>query len=75
MKANSAGSVSTGEKEDEPCTGSVWVAVFRYVTARSRLARILKLTNRIYFFNFQIFGGRGKEWILESVHKGVRLYR
>jgi hypothetical protein len=47
------GSVSTGAKEDESSTGRIWDAGFHHVTARSRLAGILKLT--VYFFNFQIF--------------------
>jgi hypothetical protein len=40
--------VSTGAKEDEPSTGRVWVAGFHHVTALSRLARILKLMNRLF---------------------------
>ena len=40
--------------EDEANTGRVWAAGFHHVTARSRLARILKLINliSIYFSNF-----------------------
>jgi hypothetical protein len=41
-------SVSTGAKEDESSTGRVWAAGFRHVMARSRLARILKLMNRLF---------------------------
>jgi hypothetical protein len=37
-------SVGTGEK-DESSTGHVWAAGFHHVTARSRLARVLKLMN------------------------------
>jgi hypothetical protein len=37
--------VSTGTKEDEPSTGRGWAAGFHHVTARSRLARVLKLVN------------------------------
>jgi hypothetical protein len=40
------GSVGTGKKEDESSTGRVWAAGFQHVTARSRLAGVLKLTNR-----------------------------
>jgi hypothetical protein len=40
------GSVSRGTKEDKSSTGSVWAAGFHHVTARSRLARVLKLMNR-----------------------------
>jgi hypothetical protein len=39
------GIVSTGVKEDESSTGHIWAAGFHHVTARSRLACILKLTN------------------------------
>jgi hypothetical protein len=51
--------VSTGTKEDESSTGRVWAAGFHHVTARSRLADVLKLTNRLvlYFSNF-FFGPR-----------------
>ena len=31
-------------------TGRVWAAGFHHVTARSRLARVLKLTNLLFFF-------------------------
>jgi hypothetical protein len=70
--------VGTGTKEDESSTGRVWAAVFHHVTARSRLARFLKLMN-IYFCNFPIFSGRGKPWITEtadteSMDMRARLY-
>jgi hypothetical protein len=42
------GSVSTGANEDESSTRRVWAAGFQHVTARSRLARVLKLTNRLF---------------------------
>jgi hypothetical protein len=42
------GSVSTGAKEDESSTVRVWDAEFHHVTARSRLADVLKLTNRLF---------------------------
>jgi hypothetical protein len=42
------GNVSTGAKEDQSSTGCVWAAGFHHVTARSRLARVLKLTNRLF---------------------------
>jgi hypothetical protein len=41
------GSVSTGAKEDESSTWHVWAAGFDHVTARSRLARILELMDRL----------------------------
>jgi hypothetical protein len=39
------GSVGTGTKEDESSAGRVWPAGFHHVTARSCLARVLKLMN------------------------------
>jgi head-tail adaptor len=42
------GSVSMRAKEDESRTGRVWVAGFHHVTARSRLAGVLKLTNPLF---------------------------
>jgi hypothetical protein len=42
------GSVSTGAKEDESSTGHVWAAGFHHVTARSCLAHVLKLMNRVF---------------------------
>jgi hypothetical protein len=42
------GSVSTEAKEDESSTGRVWASEFYHVTARSRLARVLKLMNRLF---------------------------
>jgi hypothetical protein len=46
MEESSAG--NTGTKEEESSTGRVWAAGFRYVTARSRLARVFKLRS-VYF--------------------------
>jgi hypothetical protein len=40
-------SVSTGAKEDESSTRHVWAAGFHHVTARSCLARILKLMDSL----------------------------
>jgi hypothetical protein len=42
------GSMSTGAKEDESSTGRVWADGFHCVTARSHLACILKLMNRLF---------------------------
>jgi hypothetical protein len=42
------GSVSTEAKEDKSSTGHVWATGFHNVTARSRLAGILKLTNLLF---------------------------
>jgi hypothetical protein len=53
------GRVGTGAKEGESSTGRVWGAVFHHVTARSRLARVLKLMNRLFLQVFQFcFGPR-----------------
>jgi hypothetical protein len=48
------GSVSTGAKDGGSSTGRVCAAGFYHVAARSHLARVLKLMNRlfIYFSNF-----------------------
>jgi hypothetical protein len=59
------GSVSTGAKEDESSTGHIWAAGFHHVTARSRLAGILKLTNSFISLIFQFFGGRSEARVTE----------
>ena len=46
-------SVGVGTNEDEASTGRFWAAGFHHVTARSRLASILKLINLLSIF--QIF--------------------
>jgi len=48
MLASLWGSVGTGIKEDESSTGRFWAAGFHHVTVRSRLARVLKLTNPLF---------------------------
>jgi hypothetical protein len=48
MAASVRGSVGTGTKEDESSTGRVWAAGFHHVTARSSLARVLELMNRLF---------------------------
>jgi len=48
MVASLRGSVGTGTKKDESSTVRVWSAGFHYVTARYRLARVLKLTDRLF---------------------------
>jgi hypothetical protein len=40
--------MSMGTKKDESSTGSVWAAGFYHFASRSRLARILKLMNRLF---------------------------
>jgi len=54
MVASVRGSVGTGTKGDKSSTGRVWAAGFHHVTARSRLARVLKLMKLLflYFSNF-----------------------
>ena len=48
MVASLEGSVGTGTKEDESSTGRIWAAGFHHAMARSHLARILKLMNRLF---------------------------
>jgi hypothetical protein len=48
MVESSAGKCGFGAKEDESSTRRVWAAGFHHVTARSRLARVLKLVNRLF---------------------------
>jgi hypothetical protein len=50
------GSASTGVKEDESSTGRIWAAGFHHITARSRLARVLKLIISL-FIQFSNFWG------------------
>ena len=64
MLASMRGSMGTGTKEDEPTTGRVWAAGFHHVTARSRLALVLKLMNRSFLYFSKFFSGRGKPRIL-----------
>jgi hypothetical protein len=40
--------VSTGEKKDESSTGRVLAAGFHHVMARSHLARVFQLINRLF---------------------------
>jgi hypothetical protein len=42
------GSVSTGTKEDESSTGRFWATGFHHITARSRLAGVLKIMKRLF---------------------------
>ena len=48
MVASLRGSVGTGTKEDKSSSGCVWAAGFHHVTARSHLARVFKLMNRLF---------------------------
>jgi hypothetical protein len=63
--------VSTGAKEDESSTESVWAAVFQYVTARSRFARVETYEPFISLI-FKLFSGRGKPRIRE--HECIYLF-
>ena len=65
MVANLRGTVGTGTKEDESNTGSIWAAGVHHVTARSRLARVLKLTNSLFLQFSKFFSGHGKPQITE----------
>ena len=40
--------MGTGTKEDESSIGRCWAAGFHHVTARSRLARVLKIMSRLF---------------------------
>jgi len=48
MGASLRGSAGTGKKEDKSSTGHVWAAAFHHVTARSHLAHIFELMNRLF---------------------------
>jgi len=48
MTASLRRSVVTGTKEDESSSGRIWDAGFHHVTARSRLARVMKLMNCVF---------------------------
>jgi hypothetical protein len=48
MVACLRGSMVTVTKKDELNTGRVWAAGFHHVTGISRLARVLKLINRLF---------------------------
>jgi hypothetical protein len=58
--------MGTGTKEDESSIGRIWAAGFHHVTARSRLAHVLRLM-KLSFFNFQIFfSAHGKPQLTET---------
>jgi len=46
--ASLQGSMGMGTKKDETSTGRIWAAGFHHFTARSCLAYILKLMNRLF---------------------------
>jgi hypothetical protein len=47
MAGSSAGKLERGSKEDESSAGHIWAAGFHHVMARSRLACVLELMNRL----------------------------
>jgi hypothetical protein len=49
-------------------------AGFHHVTARSRLARVLKLMNPLSLLFSIYFSGHGKPRVTETVDTGARLY-
>jgi len=53
----------TGTREDESSSGRVWAARFHHVTARPRLARVLKLMNSLF-----------SKCFFRAADTGVRLY-
>jgi hypothetical protein len=59
--------VGTGTKEDESSTGRIWAAAFHHVTARSCLARVLKLRNLLCLYFSNLFPGRAKPRILDRL--------
>ena len=63
MVASVKGSVFKWTKEYESSTGRVSAAGFHHVTARSGLARVLKLMKRLFLSFSKYFSGRGKPWI------------
>jgi hypothetical protein len=62
MEAGTAGSVTTGAKEDKSSTGHVWTAGFHHVTVR-----VLKLTNRLFLESSNFFGPREPRILNQSV--------
>ena len=48
MVASLRGSVGMGTKEDESSSGRIWAAGFHFFMARSHLACVLKLLNRLF---------------------------
>jgi hypothetical protein len=48
MVTSLRGNLSSGTKKDESSIGRVWAAGFYHVTACFRLARVLKLTKRLF---------------------------
>ena len=48
MMASLRGSTGMGTQEDESSTGRIWAAGFHHVLARSHLAHVLKLKNRLF---------------------------
>jgi hypothetical protein len=60
--------MGTGTEEDESSTERVCTAVYHHVTARSRLARVLKVMNRLFihlpiFLQIAVNRGLLNQWI------------
>jgi hypothetical protein len=55
MEASSAKKSEYGDKEGWVKYRELWTAEFHHVTARSLLAGVLKLMNRLFLFNFHFF--------------------
>ena len=62
-----------GTKEDEASTGRVWAAGFHHVTARSRLAHVLKRMNRLFLQFSKFFSGFAKPQITETAVLNPRI--
>jgi len=75
MVARLRGSVGMGTKEDESSTGRVWAAGFHLVTARSRLARVLKLMNPLFLQFYNFFSVRYKPRIRGSACTAANIKR
>ena len=66
MVASLRGSVGTGTKENESSTGRIWAAGFHRVTARSRLAHVFKIMNRLFIYFSKFISGRCQTRITET---------
>jgi hypothetical protein len=66
-------SISMGAEEDESSIGRVWAARFHHITARPRLALVLKLMNRLCIYLIFNFWGAAVTADTESVNTGAHL--
>jgi hypothetical protein len=58
--------MGTGTTEDGSSTGHIWDSGFHHVTARTRLAGVLKLTNCLFILFSNFFSGRGELRIMNQ---------